>query len=319
VLVFAGKAHPNDGPGQELIRIISEHARRPELAGHILMLEGYNIALGRKLVKGVDVWLNNPEYPLEASGTSGEKAGINGVINLSVLDGWWGEGYDAEADNGWAITPHGPETDPGYRDHEESQELLGLLENSVIPLYYSRNGHGYPEAWVRKSKASMKTLMPRYNAQRMVMDYVRNFYGPASRQHRALAVDAGTPAMDLAIWKERVREYWPGVSIRRIDQAAATMRTGDSLPIEVAVNLNGLSPDDVLVECIVGQESEDSEFVGALTHKMLPMGDTTEAGEQHFSVDLETPLAGLQYYKIRVFPYDSHLSHRYELGCMVWL
>jgi len=318
VLVFAGKAHPSDGPGQELIRIISEHARRPELAGHILMLEGYNIALGRKLVKGVDVWLNNPEYPLEASGTSGEKAGINGVINLSVLDGWWGEGYDAEADNGWAITPHGPETDPAYRDHEESQELLDLLEHSVIPLYFSRNGHGYPEAWVRKSKASMKTLMPRYNAQRMVMDYVRGFYGPAAAQNRKLSVDGGRPAAELAGWKQHIAEHWGGVSMHRLDSAAITMTTGESLPLEVAVNLNGLSPQDVQVECIIGKETEHNRFKPKLTHFMQPSGDAGN-GEQRFSLQLETPLAGLQYYKIRVYPHHENLSHRFELGCMLWL
>lgn len=318
VLVFAGKAHPSDQPGQELIRVISEHAKRPELAGHILMLEGYNIALGRKLVNGVDVWLNNPEYPLEASGTSGEKAGINGVINLSVLDGWWAEGYDPVSDNGWAITPHGPDADPGYRDHEESQELLDLLEYSVIPLYFSRNGHGYPEAWVRKSKASMKTLMPRYNAQRMVMDYVRHYYGKAAEQHRRLAEDDGRPAMELAVWKQRVSEYWPGVEIRRLDQAPLTMRTGDSLPIEVAVTLNGLLPDDVLVECLICTERSDGEFEDKLTHRMLPAGPTGD-GEERFTVELVTPLAGLQYYKIRVFPYHPNLSHRYELGRMLWL
>lgn len=318
VLVFAGKAHPSDHPGQELIRLISEYAQRPELAGHILMLEGYNIALGRKLVKGVDVWLNNPEYPLEASGTSGEKAGINGVINLSVLDGWWGEGYDAEADNGWAITPHGPETAPVYRDREEGQELLDLLEHDIIPLYFSRNGHGYPEAWVRKSKASMKTLMPRFNAQRMVMDYVRKFYGQAARQNRRLSADGGRPAAELANWKQRVRAQWSGVSIRRLDQAGQTMKTGEHLPIEVAVRLNELSPDDVVVECIIGWEDSQGRFLQQLTHRLQAEG-ASEQGEQRFSLQLQTPLAGLQYYKIRVYPFHDNLSHRFELGCMLWL
>ncbi len=318
VLVFAGKAHPLDAPGQELIRLVNEYAQRPELAGHILMLEGYNIALARKLVKGVDVWLNTPEYPLEASGTSGEKAGINGVINLSVLDGWWGEGYDAEADNGWAITPHGADTDPEYRDREEGQELLDLLEYSVIPLYFSRNGHGYPEAWVRKSKSSMKTLMPRYNAQRMVMDYVSTYYGPAARQYRVLESDDGRPAGELSAWKQHVTEHWPGTRIRRLDRSGVTMAAGTRLPIEVAVQLNGLAATDVVVECVIGKSTEGSGFEVHSTYAM-PVDGTTDEGEHRFALDLETPLPGLQYYKIRVIPYHQLLSHRFEMGCMWWL
>jgi len=144
----------------------------------------------------VDVWLNTPEYPLEASGTSGEKAGINGVINLSVLDGWWGEGYNGE--NGWAITPHGTSVDPHSRDREEGQELLDILEKQVLPLYYERNGHGFSEAWVRKSKNSMKSLIPRFNAQRMVMDYVSNYYSLARKQHLVMAGNQHMRAKEVA-------------------------------------------------------------------------------------------------------------------------
>jgi len=149
MLLFAGKAHPSDQPGQDLIRQIHAFSRRPEFMGKIILLEDYNLSLARKLVAGVDVWLNNPEYPLEASGTSGQKAGLNGVINLSVLDGWWGEGYDGE--NGWAINPHGPQFEPGYRDREEGHDLLDILEKQVVPIYYQRNSHGYSKPWVKIS------------------------------------------------------------------------------------------------------------------------------------------------------------------------
>ncbi|HID48065.1 MAG TPA: alpha-glucan family phosphorylase, partial [Chromatiales bacterium] len=184
VILFAGKAHPNDLPGQELIRTIHEYSRRPEFEGKVILLEGYDLALARKLVTGVDVWLNNPEYPMEASGTSGEKAGLNGVLNLSVLDGWWGEGYNGE--NGWGIIPHGPHFDAEFRNREEGQALLDILEQEVIPTYYQRNGYGYSEQWVRLSKNSMKSILPHYNSQRMVMDYTEKFYAPASRQRRRL-------------------------------------------------------------------------------------------------------------------------------------
>ncbi|MCK4951797.1 MAG: alpha-glucan family phosphorylase, partial [Gammaproteobacteria bacterium] len=172
LLIFAGKAHPNDMPGQHLIQVIHEFSQRPEFIGKIILLEGYDMALGRKLVTGVDVWLNTPEYPLEASGTSGEKAGINGVLNLSILDGWWGEGFNGE--NGWGIAPHGPQFDPAYRNHEEANDLMDILEKKVVPLYYDRDEQGYSSKWVQMSKNSMKSTIPHFNAQRMVMDYVKN-------------------------------------------------------------------------------------------------------------------------------------------------
>ncbi|MEK7735333.1 MAG: alpha-glucan family phosphorylase, partial [Pseudomonadota bacterium] len=136
MIVMAGKAHPHDRPAQELIQAIHQFSRRPEFEGRVLLIEGYDLALARKLVSGVDVWLNTPEHPLEASGTSGEKAAINGVLNLSVLDGWWGEGYNGE--NGWAITPHGAQFDPDYRDREEALELYDIIEKQVVPTYYNR-------------------------------------------------------------------------------------------------------------------------------------------------------------------------------------
>ena len=174
LLIFAGKAHPVDLPGQDLIRRVSEFSRLPEFEGRVLLVEGYDLRLARRLVAGVDVWLNNPVYPLEASGTSGMKAGINGAINLSVLDGWWGEGYDGK--NGWAIKP-GPEgMDTTLRDKQESRTLYEILQDQVIPLYYSHDKLGYSPEWVKMVKHSMASLLPRYNAARMVGEYVNNFY-----------------------------------------------------------------------------------------------------------------------------------------------
>ncbi len=218
LFMFAGKAHPNDLPGQHFIQVIHEFSRRPEFIGRIIIIEGYDMALARKLVTGVDVWLNTPEYPMEASGTSGQKAGLNGVINLSVLDGWWGEGYNGE--NGWAIAPHGQQYDAAYRDHEESTELLDIIERQVIPLYYQRNGHGYSEGWVRMSKASIKSILPQFNSQRMVMDYIRDFYSAANKQCKKLAADQYGGARELAEWKALVRRIWPRVSLHLCRQAA---------------------------------------------------------------------------------------------------
>lgn len=316
MLMFAGKAHPNDMPGQHFIQVIHEFSRRPEFEGKILLLEGYDLALARKLVTGVDVWLNTPEYPLEASGTSGQKAGINGVINLSVLDGWWAEAYDGE--NGWAITPHGPNHDPAFRNREESRELLDILERDVIPLYFKRNGHGYSEGWVEKSKASMRTLLPHFNSQRMVMDYVCGYYGRAVRQSKRLAANGGDPARMLASWKKKIHSVWGKVRIRRIDDTPTAIRAGQSLPIRVAAFIDGLAPEDVAVECLVGTENSNGEFELHQTYAFSATGKNAE-GETVFEIDLAPPLSGRQLYKLRIYPYHASLSHPLETGCMLWL
>jgi len=316
LLIFAGKAHPSDAPGQQLIRTIHEFSLRPEFIGHILLLEGYDLAMGRKLVTGVDVWLNTPEYPLEASGTSGQKAGMNGVINLSVLDGWWAEGYNGE--NGWAITPHDPHFDPDYRNHEEASELLDLLESKIAPLYYDRNSQGYSESWVTISKASMKSITPNYNSQRMVRDYIVNFYAPASRQNRNLCADEYKGAKALAAWKAKINRAWHEVSLRRLDDARTWLMSGDNLKIQVAVKLGELTDDDVVLECIIGTNTEHDTFVEREHIRLKPSG-TTQDGEVVFSIDLSPPLSGLQFYKLRLYPSHPLLSHPFETGHIIWL
>ena len=316
LLVFAGKAHPSDAPGQELIRVIHEFSRRPEFLGKLLLLEGYDLSLGRKLVSGVDVWLNTPEYPLEASGTSGQKAAINGAINLSVLDGWWGEGFDGE--NGWAITPHGQHYDATFRNQEEANELLDIIEHQVIPLYYDRNGHGFSEGWVHMSKASMKSALPKFNSQRMVMDYIRGFYGPAAEHGKLLSMNNAKGARELAAWKGRIARLWPAVSLRSEDAAADAINAGDTVRIQVIAHLGELTPEDVRVECAIGRENEHHEFQIS-DHYGFKAQRKMGNGETLFVLDLDPPLPGLQHYKIRVYPCNRLLSHRFETGRMIWL
>lgn len=316
LFIFAGKAHPSDQPGQQLIRVIHEFSRRPEFIGKILLLEGYDLSLGRKLVSGVDVWLNNPEYPMEASGTSGQKAGLNGVINLSVLDGWWGEGYNGE--NGWAITPHDRHYDAAFRNQEEANELLDIIEHQVIPLYYNRNGHGFSEGWVRMSKASMKSILPQFNSQRMVMDYIRGFYGPAAEQGRVLGKNNYKGARELAGWKEKIRKLWSSVTLRRLDDGPQAVTAGGTVTIQVGAMLGDLSPEDVRLECVIGIEDEHHDFQ-ASDYLGFTAKDKLDNGETLFVLDLEPPLPGLQFYQIRIYPYHSLLSHRFETGYMIWL
>ena len=235
VLIYAGKAHPADIPGQDLIRRISHVSRMPEFEGRILLVEGYDLRLARRLVAGVDVWLNSPIFPLEASGTSGMKAGINGTINLSVLDGWWGEGYDGK--NGWAIKPGSENTEAVLRDQDESQSFYEILQDQVVPLYYRRNGFGYPAEWVKMAKYSMASLLPCFNANRMVSEYVEKFYIPANKKGAHFENDNYAVARNVAAWKTKIRKVWDHVSLRRLDSPTRQINFGDLLDFKVAVNL----------------------------------------------------------------------------------
>ena len=315
VIVFAGKAHPHDEPGQHLIKMIHDYAMHPDFIGKILLLEGYDMALARHMVTGVDVWLNTPEYPLEASGTSGQKAGLNGAVNLSVLDGWWGEGYNGE--NGWGIAPRDSRFDHDQRHQDEANDLLNIIEHEMIPTYYRRDGGGYSEDWVKLSKASMKSTIPRFNAQRMLKDYVTNLYQPAQKQRRKLEANGGELARELAHWKQRVRDAWPGVAMQLMIQPPAHLYHDDNLMIKVRADLNGLQAEDVKLECLLGRSAQEGEFKVLQVAQLPAIGQDGKYTE--FEIDLAPEIAGLQYYKLRMYPFNDSMSHPFELGCMIWI
>lgn len=316
VILFAGKAHPDDALGQALLRKVCEIAREPEFEGKIVFVENYDISVARKLVSGVDVWLNTPEYPLEASGTSGQKAGINGVLNLSVLDGWWAAGYNGK--NGWAITPHESGFSTEFKDKEEANELLDVLEHQVVPLYYNRNGRGFSSEWIKMSKESMRSLIPRFNSQRMVMTYLTDFYAPAIRQGNNLGADDHAKARQLAQWKRQVIRCWDKVSITRIDIPATKIRKGATLDICVAVELNGLAPEAITIECLFYQQSQADEYA-RYDCQTLHFDNFQGDGRALFRLAYIPVKGGLQYYRVRCYPWHEHLSEPFELGCMLWL
>lgn len=316
ILVFAGKAHPNDHPGQDLIKTIHDFSHQPEFQGRIILLEDYNMSMARTLVTGVDVWVNTPQYPMEASGTSGEKAAINGVLNLSVLDGWWGEGYDGK--NGWGIIPHGSDVDEEVRDREEANDLLDILENEVIPIFYNRGKQGYSKYWVKLSKASMKSCIPRFNASRMVMDYVKKLYAPAKKQSQKMHENNGKAATELAVWKQKIHDNWHNASMSRVDDFQNFIHTGESLKIKISASLNGLSPEDIAIECIVGQ-CNDHKDIFSFREKHLFKYERSDQGNHIFSLNLKPPHSGLNHYKIRMYPYHDLLSHSLETGYLIWL
>mgnify|MGYP001827689426 FL=1 len=320
LFLFAGKAHPNDIPGQQLLKKIYEITMRPEFLGRILLLEDYNLSMARELTPGVDVWLNSPEYPMEACGTSGMKAAINGALNLSVLDGWWAEAFDGN--NGWAITPH-PDVEPSLREQQEAVELMNILEYQVIPTYFSRNANGEQEAWVRMAKASMKTILPRFNSIRMAMDYVRDAYGPAARLGRRMSQEDASGARELAAWKKKVASAWPNVRCQLASPAPDSIEFGQTLSLDVSVHLNGLVPEDIIVECI--QDSEDAmQGPESVTSNPLKLVGQNDAGDAMYHCDLFQPEAGtvvggLQYFRVRVYPWHPCLNNRFECGRMIWL
>ena len=316
VFLFAGKAHPADEPGQELIRTLVHMSGQEEFQGRLLFIEGYDLHIARRLVSGVDVWLNNPVYPLEASGTSGMKAGMNGVINLSILDGWWDEGYDGE--NGWAIKPASPLLDQHRRDREEARTLYELLQDSVLPLYYRRAEGGYSAEWLRIAKRSMASLLPRYDASRMLGEYVSKYYLPASRQGHRYAGNGYEGAKTVAAWKARVRAAWPGVAARRLDTPRSRIEFGEAIPVEIAVKLNGLEPADVNVELLLTRELRDAPAVQH-THGLAAAGPLPETREHRFRIDLKPGLSGRLDYCIRIYPKHELLTHPFELGLSTWV
>ncbi|MGE5337816.1 MAG: alpha-glucan family phosphorylase [Gemmatimonadota bacterium] len=317
LFVFAGKAHPADFPGQELMRRIAEVARMPRFEGKILLVEGYDLRLARRLTSGVDVWLNHPTYPLEACGTSGMKAAMNGVLNLSIRDGWWDEGY--APGNGWAITPIPEELGQDVRNRGEMRSIYEILQDRVIPLYYSRGPMGHSPGWVTMAKESIATLMPRFNTERMLTEYVTRLYAPAANLGRRVAADDYAHAHELARWKQRVYERWPAVRLRRVDESLHRIAYGEGMHVAVEMELDGLAADDVIVELLIADDSHGPAAQDDKALPLSPVGAQGASGVQRFELKLVPERCGRFEYRIRAYPRHPLLAHRFELGLMLWV
>lgn len=315
ILIFAGKAHPDDEPGKELIKHIHELSQRPSLQGKLLFVEGYDISLARRLVSGVDIWLNNPEYPLEASGTSGMKAGMNGAVNLSVLDGWWDEGYSGK--NGWGLSPHLSWDDIEYRNQKESCDLHDIIEHEVLPLYFHKNGQGYSEGWVNLAKESMKSIIPNFNSERMLTDYVNNFYLPAIEKSKMLESDESN-IINLTLWKEKIKSSWNDVSISFKTEGQLTAKQGELFILEVDAYLGTLTDEDVIVECIISEFDCNDISDDCRIFELTAKGDQQD-GHQHYKLECDAKISGQQYIRIRIYPCHNLLCHKFELGYMTWV
>ncbi len=314
-IIFAGKAHPQDLPAKEIIRSVKHFASDPRVRNQIVFVEDYDINVARYMVQGVDVWLNTPRRPLEASGTSGMKAAANGALNVSVLDGWWDEGYSPEV--GWAIGSGEVYEDPEEQDRVECEALFNLLENEIIPMFYERDRGGLPRAWISMMKASIRKLGAFFNTQRMVCEYSESCYLPAYRAGVRLSADQCAAARALAEWRARVTEAWPGVSIRVEDlRKHKDMRVGETVGVTIRVRLGNLSPDDVSVEVCHGSYSASGEIREGM---ILPAVHEKQEGEEEiYRVEVPCVSSGRYGFAARIVPRHKDLVDPFTPLLLTW-
>ncbi len=311
-IVVAGKSHPADDGGKALIQDLVEFSEEPEVRGRIVFLPDYDIGMARRLYPGTDVWLNNPLRPLEACGTSGMKAALNGSLNLSILDGWWAERFDGE--NGWAIPTAATATDPEERDAIEAAGMYDLIEHRIAPAFYERDEQGVPHRWLQTVRHSVTSLTGILSADRMVSEYVERLYADAARSFRAIAADGYAPARELAAWKARVRAAWSGVSVVHVEtnDLVQVPQVGDELHVTARIALGALAASDVAVELVSGRAGDGDELRDAVRTELAATSEEDGVTVYRGTVALER--AGAFGYSVRVTPRHALLAGPAELG-----
>ena len=313
--IFSGKAHPADGAGQGLIKRIFEISQRPEFLGKIIFLEDYDMQLARRLVSGVDIWMNTPTRPLEASGTSGEKAEMNGVVNLSVLDGWWVEGYREGA--GWALKQERTYQDQGYQDQLDAATIYSLLENEILPLYYNRNEQGFSEGWIKTIKNSIATIAPHYTMKRQLDDYYDKFYSKEAANFKKLAANNNRLAKELAAWKETVAERWDAIRVvSKDDSALSAAETGKEYTLRYVIDEQGLN-DAVGLELVSIKTDKNGEDHIFSKREFKMVG--REGNNYTFEATFEPDVAGAFKSCVRMYPKNENLVHREDFCYVKWL
>jgi starch phosphorylase len=314
-LVFAGKSHPADDTGKELIRQVSAFAADPEVRHRFVFVDDYDIAVARALLQGADVWLNNPRRPQEACGTSGMKAALNGGLNLSILDGWWDEAFDGE--NGWAISSAEHLDDLERRDEVEAGSLFELLERQVVPLFYERWQGPVPRRWVQRVKHSLVTLGPFVTAARMVRDYTEQLYEPTAAQGDKLRADGYTAARGLSEWKATVDAAWPGVHVDHVELDDSLAELGTERVVEAIVALGELRPDDVQVQLLHGPAGQGQEL-NAPQVVVLEEAGTSHDSHLRYRGQFTCQQAGRYGITVRIVPTHPRLVNPVELGKVAW-
>ena len=313
--IFSGKAHPADGAGQGLIKRIFEISQRPEFLGKIIFLEDYDMQLARRLVSGVDIWMNTPTRPLEASGTSGEKAEMNGVVNLSVLDGWWVEGYREGA--GWALKQERTYQNQGYQDQLDAATIYSLLENEILPLYYNRNAQGFSEGWIKTIKNSIATIAPHYTMKRQLDDYYDKFYIKEAANFKKLAANNNKLAKELAAWKETVAQRWDSIRVvSKDDSVLYGAETGKKYTLRYVIDEQGLN-DAVGLELISIKTDKNGEEHIFSKREFTMVG--REGNNYTFEATFEPNVAGAFKSCVRMYPKNENLVYREDFCYVKWL
>jgi glycogen phosphorylase len=313
--IFAGKAHPKDNGGKELIARVVQMAKKPEFRKHIVFLEDYEMNIARYMVHGVDVWLNNPRRPLEASGTSGMKVAVNGGLNCSILDGWWVEGYDG--DNGFAIGAGEEYSDLKYQDDVESRLLYEIIERDIVPMFYNRDAEGLPRAWLRRMKKSISTLVPVYNTNRMVEEYYKTCYHPSHHRFKTLTADHLKPAAELAAWRKNLLSAWGQIQVGAVEAPTGEMlKVGSDFPVKVQVNLGSLAPSDVEVQIVHGLLDSLGEIASPKYTALNPVGGS--GANLTFAGNVPCERSGQFGFTVRVLPKHANLPNPFEPTVVTW-
>ena len=315
--IFAGKAHPNDKPGQDLIKRIVEVAAMPQFTGKIVFLQNYDMELARKMVQGVDVWLNTPTRPLEASGTSGEKAVMNGVMQFSVLDGWWVEGY--REGGGWMLPMERTYEDQQMQNELDAELIYTTIEDEIVPKYYDRDKNNIPHEWMKSVKVCIADIAANFTTNRMLTDYQTRYYDPLNERHMRIVADDYALAREIAAWKRRVSNAWDNVRIvdvKQLDMGKEMILLGHHYPIEVVVDVDGLDASDIGVELIVADQITGGE-VQVIAKKELTLFKQEES-LAYYRVDLMPDATGTFDLAIRVFPHNDKLPHRMDFALVKW-
>ena len=314
--IFAGKAHPADGGGQGLIKYIVEISKRPEFLGKVIFLQNYDINLAKNMLQGVDIWLNTPTRPLEASGTSGEKGVMNGTMHFSVLDGWWVEGYKKNA--GWALPLERSFDVQEFQDELDADTIYTLLENEIVPAYYDKNKDGISSEWVSFIKNTIAEVAPHFTMRRQLNDYIERYYTPLSARGKSVKDKNYKLAKEISAWKDSVAEKWSSITMvdQNVDHGVTnTYKTGEIHPSKVALDLKGLKPEDVGVEIVLIEEVDNKQkFVNA---QEFTCGEFKD-GICQYNLDLTVLEPGSYNYGIRVFPKNSLLPHRFDFFFIHW-
>ncbi len=316
--IFAGKAHPADKAGQDLIRYIVEISKRPEFAGKILFVQNYDMNLAKMMLQGVDIWMNTPTRPLEASGTSGEKGVMNGTIHFSVLDGWWVEGYKKDA--GWALPQENAYDVNDLQDELDAETIYNILEEEILPEFYNRNIKGVPEKWVSYIKNTFAQVAPNFTTARMIRDYQDRFYRPQAERSARLVVSDYKLAREIAQWKYGISLVWDQIEVKDvqiIDGITNVLKIGEDYPARVVVDLKGLNPEDVGVEMVITENGKDSapDLIDCLQFEIEKEEDSVIT----YKLSLQLMDAGSFGYAIRMYPKNKELPHRQDFQYIKWI